>query len=216
MRNKEDLKLIKEKRLKLKDFVFGIIIGIVLSVLSGAIFNLLDKTNKNLMRIIILFSVILLGVVYRIYKRSYSIPDLFEYKLQFTKNNKCSWDEVGDNIRIPLKKELKKEYFNMDFKVLRNIWKRYFKYNDRWLTSSWFGNENAIYIYNNKNEATYILLLENSSFGDSIFINLEKILNHLVDIKIIKRYWKIQKTGHYRYSLLTFFFVIKGKPVKED
>ena len=97
----------------------------------------------------------------------------------------------------------------MDFKVLRNIWKRYFKYNDRWLTSSWFGNENAIYIYNNKNEATYILLLENSSFGDSIFINLEKILNHLVDIKIIKRYWKIQKTGHYRYSLLTFFLLLK-------
>lgn len=95
-------------RLKASEFILGILVGIVISILIEGIFRVFTVDSSNIYWIVFA-CFILLGLLFFWYKRVIGFPDFMEFYCKFLMNKDFEWSELRSFFANRLEKNLKKQ-----------------------------------------------------------------------------------------------------------
>src|SRR3989344_1758242 len=201
----------RKKRFKINEFLIGILVGLVLSIITDSFFFLLGSFQFAFSLIIFLFSPLILVQLYVLYVRFHSYPELKEYTIKYKIKDKIDWVDFKATLIRKLGRNCREnhKYIALTIPNSMSMWfdekyNKYYNYKIEGIT----GAKLDFFIYDDKE--TILVLTSQSESGDKLFKEVKNVLDYLKDVFISQ--WVVSKPEYYHIS---FFYplLIKGKKI---
>lgn len=212
--NLEDL---SRRRLKLSEFVLGIFLGIIISVIIESIFKLFQNANSLFFYLMTCISFLMIPFIYIWYKRIVSYPDIIEYSCNFKKKENIKWKELILNLKNSINTNLSESNFNF-FRAYNWKWEEPLaKYKHNWdltIRRTKLGSPRVRIKVYEKKDVTDILLYtwDLSDKATEMIKILGLSLADLERLNFIDSGWKCTPPSYYHLPLF-IPFRRKGKKI---
>ena len=213
---KEEEINLSQRKLKISEFLLGILVGISASLLIDAILRIIPNTsNSNRNSIVVSF--FLLIVAYLMYKKIIGFPDLLEFNYSFKFKKNWNWQRFHLNFVSSLNNNLKNEgYYGL--KVYMWVWDKilpylpFIKYGRNHISRKFFGLVRSyIYLYKKKNKVRFLVGIPDFfSQHYGIVKAIDKTFKDLEKLGIIKRN-PVRSKDEYFYASYFSPIIKKGK-----
>ncbi len=218
--DEEDLEIeLASKRLKISEFMLGILVGIVISVIIEAVFQNINVGVNGLVLLIGL-GVFLIFLMYVWYKKIVGLPDLAEYTCKFSKKPNFEWGEFGVLFSSAVRKNLqKRRYIGYDIYHFRWSWvvEKFTGYARSHIARTKLGSARA-YVDLYRKEEKLVFLVEIPTFSSKaggIVGAFRESMKDLERMNVIKKgvIDKEFKRPSYYHKSNWYPFIKKGKKI---
>ncbi len=204
---------LKQRRLKGKDFLYGILVALSSSIIIEGLFEFI-KTNAVLYLFIIILGIVLTLLFFYKYKKAQSIPDLIEYRVSIVKRKRLKWSHFYNLFEDSLKDSLKKNEVER-FKITRvsKSIKKHIKVDERigiWRSNYMIYRTSRIYFYNKEPSKIIFLIDFSTPFGEKLNDSIKDTLKYLKGCGIITNKSKLKFSGYFYFHFLAPL-ITKGK-----